>query len=166
MTIGSAYIQNVIKVFLTYKGLSEKTFIQLGDGDFYFMPNESSNSLALIIQHLHGNMMSRWTDFLTTDGEKTWRQRDEEFEPHSYPRARLIELWEEGWSCTLDALRALQEDDLLKTIHIRGEAMTVVDGINRQLAHYAYHVGQIAYIGKIILDDQFKSLTVPKKKRS
>ena len=165
MTIGSNYIENSIKVFLAYKGLGEKTFVQLDDDAFYFTPNESSNSLAVIIQHLHGNMLSRWTGFLTEDGEKTWRQRDEEFEPHSYPRSKLIALWEEGWSCTFNALKSLKEEDLLKSILIRGEDMTVIDAINRQLAHYSYHVGQIAYLGKMILDARFKSLTIPRKKR-
>jgi len=166
MTIATAFLESAIKTFLGYKALGEKTFAQLRDEDFYFIPNESSNSLALIIQHMHGNMMSRWTHFLLEDGEKAWRQRDEEFEPHSYPRAKLMELWEEGWSCTFAALNALKEEDLLKTIQIRGESITVIDAINRQLAHYPYHIGQIAYIGKMILDDQFISLTIPKKKRS
>src|SRR5258708_6657170 len=148
MTIGTVYIQNSSKVLLGYKGLGEKTFAQLRDEDFNFIPNQSSNSIAQIIQHMHGNMMSRWTNFLTEDGEKKWRQRDEEFELHSYSRTELMGLWEEGWSCTLHALKALKEEDLLKTIQIRGESMAAIDAINRQLAHYPYHVGQIVYIGK------------------
>jgi hypothetical protein len=109
-----------------------------------------------------GNMLSRWTDFLTSDGEKDWRNRDTEFEEQPLSKQQLIELWEKGWKCFLDALRQLNGGDLSKTIYIRHEAILVVDAVNRQLAHYPYHVGQIVYIGKIIKDQNWQSLSIPK----
>jgi uncharacterized protein DUF1572 len=112
---------------------------------------------------MHGNMLSRWTNFLTEDGEKSWRDRDEEFESHNYGRATLIELWKEGWECMFKALEMLHEEDLMKLVFIRQEALTVVDAINRQLAHYSYHVGQIVYIAKILRNQDWKSLTIPKR---
>jgi hypothetical protein len=163
MTIASAYIESVLKRFSSYKELGEKTFAQLNEKDFHFTINDASNSIALIIQHMHGNMLSRWTNFLTEDGEKTWRARDEEFESQEYSKDRLLELWKEGWECLLKALGALQDEDLIKTIYIRNEPMTALDAINRQLAHYSYHVGQIVFIGKVILNQDWKSLSIPKR---
>ncbi len=163
-TLGHVYLQSVIKRMLTYKELGDKTFAQLEEKDFHFKPNESSNSIAIIIQHMSGNMLSRWTDFLTEDGEKTWRDRDREFEPEPQFRSReqLIGYWEKGWACMLDTLRSLKEEDLLKTINIRNEPLIVIDAINRQLAHYPHHVGQILYIGKLIKDGAWKSLSIPR----
>ena len=163
MTIGSAYLDSVIKRFYSYKDLGEKTFEQVDEMGFHYLPNEASNSIALIIQHMHGNMMSRWTHFLTEDGEKSWRARDEEFEPKEISHTRLLGLWQEGWDCLFKALRSLKDEDLLKTIHIREEGMTAIDAINRQLAHYSYHVGQIVFIGKILKALEWKSLSIPKK---
>jgi len=165
MSLGSIYLESVIKRMLGYKELADKTFSQLEEKDFHFQPNETSNSIAIIIQHVSGNMMSRWTNFLTEDGEKTWRARDEEFEEQTHSREQLIDIWDKGWECMLQSLRSLTENDLLKTIHIRNEPLSAVDAINRQLAHYPYHVGQILYIGKIIKDDQWKNLSMPKRKR-
>src|SRR5215831_1071928 len=145
MQLAAAYIDSVIMRFKSYKELGEKTFNQLTEKDFHYTSNDASNSIALIIQHMHGNMLSRWTNFLTEDGEKTWRARDEEFETREYSSARLIELWEEGWACMFNALENLDEEDLLKTVYIRKEPLTAVDAINRQLAHYSYHVGQIVF---------------------
>ena len=108
-------------------------------------------------------MLSRWTNFLTEDGEKEWRQRDDEFEIHDYSRKQVIGLWEKGWKCFLDTLESLNEDDLLKTIYIRREPLTVMDAINRQLAHYPYHIGQILFIAKMIKGKDWKSLSIPKK---
>jgi hypothetical protein len=125
-------------------------------------PSESSNSIAVIIQHMHGNMLSRWTNFLTEDGEKPGRNRDEEFSPPSYSKAELIALWEEGWRRLIETLRSLKDEDLLKTITIRHEPLIAIDAINRQLAHYPHHVGQIVYIGKMILDKNWQSLSIPK----
>ena len=160
--IATEFLQTAIKRFQTYKDLGDKTFAQLQEADFHFQPNEASNSIAVIIQHMSGNMLSRWTNFLTEDGEKSWRKRDEEFETNTYNKARLTESWEKGWACLLDALNALTEGDLLKTIHIRGEGQSVTDAIHRQLAHYAYHVGQIVYVGRLTRDQQWKSLSIPK----
>jgi hypothetical protein len=147
-----------------YKDLGEKTFEQLEEKDFHFQPNSESNSIAVIIQHLTGNMLSRFTNFLTEDGEKEWRQRDEEFEIHSYTRKQLLEIWEKGWDCCLAAIGSLSSEDLLKTIYIRKEPMSAIDAINRQLAHYPYHIGQIVYIGRLIKDKNWKNLSIPKGK--
>ena len=129
---------------------------------FHYQPNKASNSIAMIVQHLNGNMRSRWTHFLTEDGEKEWRNRDTEFEIRAYSKAQVLDLWEKGWQCMFDALNALKEEDLLKTIYIRSEALSVVDAINRQLAHYPYHVGQIVYLGRWVKDNQWQSLSIPK----
>ena len=162
-TVGEIYLKSVIKRLLGYKDLGDKTFAQLEEKDFHFQPNEASNSIGIIIQHVAGNMLSRWTNFLTEDGEKEWRKRDDEFEIQSYSREQLLELWEEGWGCVIKALQSLTENDLLKTIHIRQEPLSEVDAINRQLAHYPHHIGQIMYIGKMIRNDQWKNLSMPKR---
>jgi hypothetical protein len=161
-SLGTEYLQTAIRRLRYYKGLGEKTFDQLMDADMHFKPNEASNSIAVIIQHVAGNMLSRWTNFLTEDGEKTWRRRDDEFEVHEYSKQQLLELWEKGWDCFLNALSSLTENDLLKTIYIREEPLLVIDAINRQLAHYPYHVGQILYIAKIIKDTAWQSLSIEK----
>lgn len=161
-TLGTVYLESAIKRFLTYKVLGDMTFAQLEEKDFYYTPGESSNSIAVIIQHMHGNMKSRWTNFLTEDGEKPGRNRDEEFSPPTCSKDQLIGLWEEGWRCLLETLRSLRDDDLLLTITIRREPLIVIDAINRQLAHYPHHVGQIVYIGKEILDRNWQSLSIKK----
>ena len=161
-TLGAIYLDSAIKRLLTYKTLGDMTFAQLEEKDFYFMPSEQSNSIAVIIQHMHGNMISRWTNFLTEDGEKPGRNRDEEFSPPTADKARLLEMWEKGWRCLIETLSSLREADLLKTITIRHEALTAIDAINRQLAHYPHHVGQIVYIGKMIRDHNWQTLSVPK----
>jgi hypothetical protein len=156
------FIQDAIKRFNNYKQLGEKTFEQLEEKDFFVQPSLESNSIAVIIQHLHGNMLSRWTNFLTEDGEKEWRKRDEEFENLSLTKEKIIDLWNEGWACLLNALQSLTEDDLNKTIYIRTEPLNVGDAILRQLAHYPYHVGQIVYIGRLIKNENWQSLSIPK----
>lgn len=161
-TPGKEFLETGIRRVKYYKDLGDKTFEQLDDADFHYQPNEESNSIAVIIQHMSGNMLSRWTNLLAEDGEKAWRQRDDEFTVHSYSKQELLEIWEKGWTCFLNALKSLQEDDLLKTICIRQETLSVVDAINRQLAHYPYHVGQIVYIGRIIKDHAWKNLSIPK----
>ena len=130
------------------------------------MLDAESNSIAIIVRHLAGNMKSRWTDFLTSDGEKPDRNRDSEFEVTPTTRAELIALWESSWKIVFDALAALTEEDLGRTIHIRGEAHSVMQAINRQLTHYAYHVGQIVYLAKHFAGPEWKSLTVPRNKSS
>ena len=161
-SIGTEFLQTAIKRLLYYKQLGEKTFEQLTDKEFHFAPNEASNSIAVIIQHMNGNMVSRWTNFLTEDGEKEWRQRDAEFEIHAYSKQELLELWENGWAVFIGTLQSLTENDLLKKITIRQEPLTVVDAINRQLAHYPHHIGQILYVGKLIKDQGWKNLSIAK----
>ena len=160
--IEQIFLDSVIKRFKEYKTLGEKTFNQLREEEMHFQPNESSNSIAVIIQHMHGNMLSRWTNFLTEDGEKEWRRRDDEFEVHSFSKQQLIDQWNEGWKVLLNALESLIADDLSKTITIRSQPLNVVDAINRQLAHYSYHVGQIVYLGRWIRQGEWKSLSIPK----
>jgi hypothetical protein len=159
---GKEYLTTTIRRVKYYKDLGEKTFQQLEEKDFHWQPSSESNSIAVIIQHMTGNMLSRWTNFLTEDGEKEWRERDAEFEIHNYSKNELLAIWEKGWACFLDALGSLTADDLLKTIYIRQEPMTAMDAITRQLAHYPYHIGQIVYLGRMIRNENWKSLSIPK----
>jgi hypothetical protein len=161
-TLAKEYVRTVLKRLKYYKDLGDKTFEQLDEKDLHFKANEESNSIAIIVQHMAGNMVSRFTNFLTEDGEKEWRQRDDEFEIHNYSKQQVLDLWEKGWQCVWNALASLNEDDLLKTVYIRKEALTVVDAVNRQLAHYPYHIGQIIFIGKLIKDHDWKNLSIPK----
>jgi hypothetical protein len=156
------YLKSVLMRFKFYKDLADKTFEQLHEHDFDFVPAEECNSVGIIIQHLSGNMLSRWTDFLTTDGEKEWRRRDAEFEKSGLTKDQLLELWEKAWICAFDGLKDLKPKDLKKTITIRNEPLLVVDAINRQLAHCAYHVGQIIYDGKIIRNKHWINLSMPR----
>jgi hypothetical protein len=158
----SEYLDSVIKRFLVYKALGDKTMEQLDEENLFWQYNDASNSIAIIVHHLWGNMLSRWTNFLTEDGEKEWRERDAEFEKVINTKEELIIKWDEGWDCLFAALKSLTEDDLNKTIYIRKEPLTVIDAINRQLAHYSYHVGQMVYIGKMQLNDRWISLSIPK----
>ena len=158
--IGQLFLDSAIQRVKYYKDLGGKTFVQLKDDDFYYQPNDASNSIAVIIQHMSGNMRSRWTNFLTEDGEKEWRNRDAEFETIAFKTEELLNVWEDGWDCFLNALSSLASADLLKTIYIRKEALLVVDAINRQLAHYPYHVGQIVYIGRMIRDRDWQNLSI------
>ncbi len=162
MNLGSEFLKSTVKRFSSYKELGNKTFEQLYDNDFHFQPNAESNSIAIIIHHMAGNMLSRWTDFLTSDGEKDWRNRDVEFEDQKQTKQELVAFWQKGWDCCLAALNGLTEDDLLKTIYIRSEGLLVIDAINRQLAHYPYHVGQIIYLAKIIKNEDWQTLSVAK----
>jgi len=162
--IEKLFLDSVKKRFKEYKGLGEKTFDQLNDDEMNFQPNEESNSIAIIIQHLNGNMTSRWSHFLSEDGEKEWRNRDDEFETHQFTKKQLMEKWNEGWKVCLESLESLTENDLSKIITIRSQPLNVVDAINRQLAHYGYHVGQIVYLGRWIRQADWKSLTIPKNK--
>lgn len=162
MSTGKEFLQTAVRRLKYYKDLGDKTFEQLNEWDFHYQPNDESNSIAVIIQHMAGNMLSRWTNFLTEDGEKEWRKRDEEFEIHTYTKQQLLELWEKGWTCFFDALESLKKKDLKKTVHIRKEPLTVIDAINRQLAHYPYHVGQIIFLAKIIKNKSWKNLSIPR----
>jgi uncharacterized damage-inducible protein DinB len=158
------YLASVKQQLLYYKSLGEKAMAQLPPEMLFIQPNSSSNSIAMIVQHMHGNMLSRWTDFLTSDGEKEWRQRDAEFEAVLQTKDEVNQKWEEGWACVMQALEPLTDADLSRTVLIRSESHTVAEAINRQLAHYPYHVGQIVFFTKQLLDDSFKSLSIPKNK--
>ncbi|MBN8820744.1 MULTISPECIES: DUF1572 family protein [unclassified Spirosoma] len=155
------YLKSVISQFEYYKLLGDKTLAQLPDEALFWQYSTESNSIAMIVKHLWGNMMSRWTGFLTTDGEKEWRDRDGEFVNDLQSRDDLLQKWQEGWSVLLETLRSLQEDDLAKIIYIRNQGHSVLEAINRQLAHYPYHVGQIVFIGKM-LAKEWTSLSIPK----
>ena len=161
-SIAKEFLESAIRRLKYYKDLGDKTFEQLLDQDFHFQPNPESNSIAVIIQHMAGNMLSRWTNFLTEDGEKEWRQRDDEFEIHNYSRQQLLELWEKGWTCFLTAIEPLTKKELKQPITIRNEQLTVIDAINRQLAHYPYHVGQIIFIAKLRKHKDWKNLSIAK----
>lgn len=158
----SSFLNSYIKRITYYKNLGEQTFAQLDELDFHYQPNEESNSIAMIIQHIAGNMLSRFTNFLTEDGEKEWRKRDAEFEEQHLSKDALLELWQKGWDCYLGSVQLLTEDDLEKTITIRSEQHSVTDALNRQLAHYPYHVGQIVYLGRMIKSKAWKNLSIPK----
>jgi Protein of unknown function (DUF1572) len=156
------YLDSVKKQFAYYKMIGDKTFAQLSEEQLFWQYNEESNSIATIVKHLWGNMMSRWTDFLTSDGEKEGRNRDAEFENNIVSKQELLEYWEEGWACLMNALNSLKDSDLDKVIYIRNMGHTVLEAINRQLAHYPYHVGQIVFLGKMLCDNHWTSLSIPK----
>jgi hypothetical protein len=160
----NTYLEGVIKLFNMYKKMGEKTFDQLSDADIQWQYNAESNSIATIVKHLWGNMISRWTDFLTTDGEKTWRKRDEEFENDITTKAQMIEKWEAGWECLFAALNSLTDSYLNKIVYIRNEGHTVIDAIERQLAHYPYHIGQIVYVAKMLRNDEWQTLSIARNK--
>ena len=142
------YLEGVIKQFEYYKLLGEKAFAQVSDEGLFWQYNADSNSIATIVKHLCGNMMSRWTDFLTTDGEKEWRDRDAEFENDISSREEMMIKWNEGWTCFFFALRSLKPENLDTVIYIRNMGQSVQDAISRQLAHYSYHIGQIVFIAR------------------
>ena len=156
------FINSVEKEFLNYKILAEKTFEQLSDEQLFWQYNAESNSVAAIVKHLSGNMRSRWTDFMRSDGEKPWRNRDQEFEIESSSRQDMLSQWESGWACLFTALHGIQEDQLVQTIFIRQEQHTVMEAIHRQLAHYLSHIGQIVFIGKMLKGTQWQNLSIPK----
>jgi len=145
----NSYLQSVVKQFEYYKMLGEKTFEQIPEEKLFWQCNEESNSIAIVVKHLWGNMLSRWTDFITSDGEKEWRDRDAEFQSDILFKEEMLHKWNEGWTVLLTTLRSLKEEDLDKIIYIRNQGHTVLEAINRQLAHYPYHIGQIVFMGKM-----------------
>ena len=157
-----SYLQSARKQFGYYKMLGDKTFAQLPDEKLFWQYNGNSNSIGTIVKHLWGNMRSRWTDFLTSDGEKEWRKRDAEFDNDIQSREELLQKWNEGWDCLFTALNSLGTQDLETIIYIRNQGHTVTEAINRQLAHYAYHVGQIVFLGKMLANNNWTSLSIPK----
>ena len=163
-SLGATYLETAIKRLRYYKQLGDRTIEQLTDEQLHFIPADGCNSIAVIVQHMSGNMLSRWTNFLTEDGEKEWRSRDAEFVEQHLSRTALLDIWEKGWNCFLSALTPLKEEDLLKTIYIRKEPLIVIDAINRQLAHYPMHVGQMIYAAKIMKGSKWESLSIEKGK--
>ncbi|WAC40521.1 DUF1572 family protein [Pedobacter sp. SL55] len=158
------YLESVKKQFQYYKMLGDKTFAQLTEETLFWQYNEDSNSIAMIVNHLHGNMLSRFTAFLTTDGEKQWRNRDLEFEHQTVSKTEILRKWEEGWACLFNAIAPLNEADLDKIVYIRNQGHTVTEAINRQLAHYPYHIGQMVMLGKMLASQGWQSLSIPKGK--
>lgn len=158
------YLNSVRKQFEYYKSLGEKTIDQLNEKDLFWQYNEESNSIAITVNHLWGNMKSRWTDFLTTDGEKEWRNRDLEFESIIKSKVELISKWNDAWNCLFEALASINNENFDTKVYIRNQEHSIIEAINRQLAHYSYHIGQIVYIGKMIKGSEWKSLTIPKGK--
>ena len=163
MNTGQHFLETTIGVFKNYKSLAEKSFSQLkNDEEYHFMPDPESNSIATLIKHVSGNMISRWTDFLTTDGEKPSRNRDQEFVKTGETAEQLLEKWNTGWNIFFNTLQSLTENDLMKTILIRQEKLTVIQALTRQIAHYSYHIGQIVFLAKHLRSKDWKSLSIPK----
>ena len=158
----TTYLSSVIKQFEYYKMLGDKTFEQIESKDIQWQYNSESNSISIIVKHIVGNMLSRWTNFLTEDGEKEWRHRDSEFGFSYFTKEDMIDAWEKGWDCLFNAIKPLQTDDLERIIYIRNQGHTVTEAINRQLAHYSFHIGQIVFLGKMIKGNDWKSLSIPK----
>jgi hypothetical protein len=161
-SVGDNYLDSSRKQFRYYKTVGDKSIERMTEEQLHWQYNPESNSIAIIARHMAGNSLSRWTDFLTTDGEKDWRNRDDEFEDTITSKEDLIAYWNKGWQCLFDAVDPLTTADLQTTVYIRSEPHTVVEAINRQLAHLAYHVGQITCIAKMIAGDKWVSLTIPK----
>lgn len=155
------FLEDALAVFRKYKKLAEDAIAQIGDEEFFATIDAEANSVAVIVKHLAGNMRSRWSDFLTADGEKATRDRDAEFriEPQT-TRAEVMRWWEEGWNCVFAAIEPLEGADLERTVLIRNEPHTVVKAINRQLTHYAYHTGQIVFLAKHFKSENWKSLSI------
>ncbi|WP_108809459.1 DUF1572 family protein [Aquimarina spinulae] len=160
----SEYLEGIQKQFSYYKSLGEKTIDQIPEEKLFWQYNSESNSIAIIVKHLWGNMKSRWTDFLTTDGEKEWRQRDAEFENDIASKEDLLTKWNDGWQCLFEALESIDQDNFNQPIYIRNIEHSITEAINRQLAHYSYHIGQIVCIGKMIVGKEWHSLSIPKGK--
>lgn len=161
-----SYLDSVKSLLLYYKSLGEKAMAQLSDEQLFWQYNEASNSIAIIVNHLVGNMLSRFTDFLTSDGEKPWRNRDEEFENRFSSREELLEYWNNGWACLMNALDSLSSAELEHIVYIRNDGHTVIEALNRQLAHYPYHIGQMVFIAKMLKDEDWQSLSISKNKSS
>lgn len=156
------YVDTTRKLFRYYRDLGEKALAQIADDQIHWQPSPESNSVAIIVRHLSGNMLSRFTDFLTSDGEKPWRNRDAEFENHYAGKTELLDAWNTGWNCVFAAVDPLNGADLDSIVYIRNEGHTVLEALNRQLAHYAYHVGQLVYVCRILAGSEWHSLSIPK----
>ncbi|WP_276380635.1 DUF1572 family protein [Flavobacterium sp. H4147] len=166
MSADQSYLESAKKQFLYYKMLGEKAMDQLEPQQLFVTVNEDTNSIATIVKHISGNMLSRWTDFLSSDGEKEWRNRDAEFENDLQSKEEVLEIWNKGWDCLENALESLKPEQLSDIIYIRNEGHTVIEAINRQLAHYPYHVGQMVFYAKQLKNSEWNSLSIPKNKSS
>ena len=160
----TSYLEDTLSLFRYYKGLAERAIAQVTDEQLTAAFDEEMNSIAIIVKHLSGNMLSRFTDFPAADGEKPSRDRDAEFADPPVTREALVALWEDGWQCLFEALEPLSDQDLSRTITIRGEVHSVMQAINRQVAHYSYHCGQIVFLAKHFKADQWNSLTIPRSR--
>ncbi len=160
--MASSYLKSALLQFHYYKELGDKTIDQIPETKLSYKVNAQTNSINTIVKHLSGNMISRWTDFLTTDGEKEWRNREDEFNDTIQSKEDLIRIWNKGWEVLFNSLEKLNHDDLEKINYIRNEGHTVMESINRQLCHYSYHVGQLVYLGVLICGEQWNSLSIPK----
>ncbi len=158
------YLADAIASFRNYKKLADKAIAQVTDEEFFHLIDAESNSIAIIVKHIAGNQLSRWTDFLSADGEKDFRNRDSEFVIENETRESALEFWESGWKCLFDTLESLLVKDFTKTITIRGQAHTICEAINRQLTHYPYHIGQITFLAKHFRVNDWQTLSVPKNK--
>ncbi len=161
-----SYLSSTLKQFEYYKSLGDKTMDQLSFKELQHEFVEDSNSIAIIVKHIVGNMLSRWTNFLIEDGEKAWRHRDSEFEDTFQTKEELKQYWNKGWACLFDAIRPLSHSNLEQIIYIRNQGHTVTEAINRQLAHYSYHIGQLVFLGKLLKGKDWMSLSIPKGKSS
>ncbi|MFZ4784424.1 MAG: DUF1572 family protein [Flavobacteriales bacterium] len=157
-----SYLEGTIKQFEYYKSLGDKAMAQITEEQLFWSPNAESNSIAVIVQHIAGNMLSRWTDFLTTDGEKEWRNREAEFDAVITNKTELLRIWEQGWNVFFNAIKPLTESDLERIVYIRNQGHTVTEAIQRQLAHYPYHIGQMVYLAKMMADSNWQSLSIPR----
>jgi len=159
----TSYVEDCISLLVYSKATAERAMAQIADEHLFATLDPESNSIAVIVKHMSGNMRSRWTDFLTSDGEKPNRDRDSEFEDPPATRAAVLDSWEAGWACVFSALHALTDDDLTRTVIIRGEPHSVMQAINRQLAHYSLHIGQIILLAKHFAGEKWQSLTIPRR---
>lgn len=155
-------LSSALLQFRYYKSLGDKTFDQLSEEDIHWKIDENQNSIAIIVHHLYGNMRSRWTNIFTEDGEKPWRNRDQEFEHIISNKTEMLEKWENGWQCLFDTLESLSASDMHRVIYIRNQGHTVWEAIARQLCHYSYHIGQIVLLGKMIRKDEWTTLSIAK----
>lgn len=156
------YLDSARKLFGYYRELGDKALAQIDDEHIHWQPSPESNSVAIIVKHLNGNMRSRFTDFLTADGEKPWRDREAEFENDYANKEELLAAWNEGWECFFNAVNPLKDRDLDKIIYIRNEGHTVLEALSRQLAHYPYHIGQLVYLCRLLAGEKWQSLSIPK----
>jgi hypothetical protein len=159
-------LESIEREYRRYKGLAEATFEQLNAGQLARVAGAAGNSVITLVWHISGNLKSRFRDFLTTDGEKPWRQRETEFEERAVTPAELRQKWEEGWAVLFAALQTLKDADLGATVTIRGEALPVRDALHRSLAHTSYHVGQIVFLGKSLRGEEWRSLSIPRPRRA